>query len=54
MALCYPVFMDLQFKYRGRRIDDDDVAFINQLIKPIFRKKNKKNNDCKWLSIGFL
>ncbi len=33
MALCYPVFMDLQFKYRGRRIDDDDVAFINQLIE---------------------
>ena len=33
MALCYPVFMDLQFKYRGRMIDDNDVALINQLIE---------------------
>ena len=33
MALCYRVLMDFQFKYRGRMIDDDDVAFINQLIE---------------------
>jgi hypothetical protein len=33
MVLCYPVFMNLPFKYRGRIIDDDDVTFINQLIK---------------------
>jgi hypothetical protein len=33
MVLCFRVFMSLPFKYRGRMTDDEDVAFINQLIK---------------------
>lgn len=31
--MCYPVSMDLQFKYRGRLVNDRDIVFINQLIK---------------------
>ena len=27
---------------------------LKRLLKPIFRKQNKKNNDCKWLPIRFL
>ena len=33
MVLCYPVSMDIQLKYRGRMVNDRDIAFINQLIK---------------------
>jgi hypothetical protein len=32
MILCYPVFMNLPFTYRGQVINDDKVASINQLI----------------------